>query len=173
MKVILTMAISANSMIATQDGEEKFLYEENWERFVNLLNKVGCFIWGRKTYDKFSQMDEEYLSSLKDFKKIIISHSDIPLVEGFELAHSPQEALNKLEDEGFKEAVITGGSTINSAFAKENLIDEVILDINPTLLGEGIPLFSPEDFTLNLELTSVQQLPEQEQIVELRYTVKK
>ena len=173
MKVILTMAISANSMIATKDGEERFLYEENWDRFVRLLNKVGCFIWGRKTYDKFSQMDKKYLSSLKDFKKVIISHSDIPFSEGFELANSPQEALNKLEQAGFEEAIITGGATINSVFAKDNLIDEVILDINPTLLGEGIPLFVPEDFTLDLELISVQQIPEQEQIVELKYVVKK
>jgi dihydrofolate reductase len=55
MKVILTMAVSANGIIATKDGSEDFLSHDNWIQFVKLANKIGCFIWGRKTYEAVSK----------------------------------------------------------------------------------------------------------------------
>ena len=113
----------------------------------------------------------DYLKDLEGVRKIIISRSDIKLINGFELAKSPQEALEKFEKYGLKEAIITGGSTINSAFANAGLIDEVIFDINPSILGEGIPVFSPEDFYLSLELMSVEKVGNS--LVELHYRVKK
>jgi hypothetical protein len=50
MKIILTMAASANGIIATKTGSEDFLSHDNWIQFANLAKKVGCFMWGRKTY---------------------------------------------------------------------------------------------------------------------------
>ncbi|KKR56139.1 MAG: Dihydrofolate reductase-like protein [Candidatus Woesebacteria bacterium GW2011_GWF1_40_24] len=171
MKVILTMAISANGIIATKTGSEDFLSHDNWLQFVKLAKRVGCFIWGRKTYEAVMKWEGDYLKDLEGVRKIIISRSDIKLINGFELAKSPQEALEKFEKYGLKEAIITGGSTINSAFANAGLIDEVIFDINPSILGEGIPVFSPEDFYLSLELMSVEKVGNS--LVELHYRVKK
>ena len=171
MKVILTMAISANGIIATKEGSEDFLSDDNWIQFVKLAHKIGCFMWGRKTYDAVSKWEGEYLNDLKDVRKVIISRSPIQLMEGFTLASSPEEALKQLESEGFNEAIITGGSTINSEFAKRGLIDEVILDVNPSILGEGIPVFAPHDFQLNLELANVERVGNE--LVELKYKVKK
>lgn len=171
MKIILTMAISANGFIATKEGSEDFLSHVNWIQFVRLANKVGCFIWGRKTYDAVRKWEGDYLKDLKDVKKIVISHSHLRLMEGFTLASSPKDALEHLEAEGFEQAIITGGSTINSEFAKLVLIDEVIFDVNPFILGEGIPVFAPENFEMQLELINFEKVGES--IIELRYKVKK
>ena len=171
MKVILTMAISANGIIATKNGSEDFLSHANWVQFVKLAKRVGCFIWGRKTYEAVIKWEGDYLKDLEGVKKIIISGSNIDLKAGFELAHSPEEALGVLENEGFKEAIITGGATINSEFAKRGLIDEVIFDVNPSILGNGIPVFQPEDFELKLEFIDAEKISDG--IVELRYMVKK
>lgn len=171
MKVVLTMAISANGIIATKEGSEDFLSHDNWIQFVKLAHKIGCFMWGRKTYDAVSKWEGDYLNDLKDVRKIIISRSPVQLMEGFTLANSPEQALKQLESEGFKEAIITGGSTINSEFAKRGLIDEVIFDVNPSILGEGIPVFSPQDFQLKLELMNVDRVGKA--LVEIRYRVKK
>lgn len=54
MKVILTMATSANGIIATKEGSEDFLSEENWKRFVHLAHTIGCFIWGEKSTTLFA-----------------------------------------------------------------------------------------------------------------------
>ena len=171
MKVILTMAISANGIIATKTGSEDFLSHDNWLQFVKLANKVQCFIWGRKTYEAVIKWEGDYLSDLKNVKKIIISHSPMVLREGFTSANSPEDALAKLEKEGFSEAIITGGSTLNSEFAKQNLIDEVIFDVNSVILGEGIPVFAIADFQLKLELLESTKISDS--VFELKYKVQK
>lgn len=169
MKIILTMAVSANGMIALKTGSEDFLSHTNWTQFVALAKRAGCFIWGRKTYEAVSTWEGDYLSELESVKKIIISRSNIDLKEGFDLVHSPEEALQLLESSGFQEAIITGGATINSEFAKRGLIDEIIFNVNPSILGDGIPVFQPEGFELKLELISAEKI--EDGIVELRYTV--
>ena len=171
MKVILTMAVSANGIIATKTGSEDFLSHDNWLQFVKLANKIGCFIWGRKTYDAVIKWEGDYLSDLKDVKKVIISRSPIQLKEGFTLANSPEDALSKLHAEGFKEAIVTGGSTINSEFAKRGLIEEVLLDVNSVILGEGIPVFASSDFEMKLQLLDATKISES--VFELRYKVVK
>ena len=165
------MAISANGIIATKTGSEDFLSHDNWLQFVRLARKVGCFMWGRKTYEAVIKWEGDYLSDLKSVKKVIISSSELKLKKGFTLAHSPEEALKMLADEGFKEAIITGGSITNSYFAKKGLIDEIILDVNPSIIGEGIPVFAPEDFVLKLDLLNVERVGNG--VVEFRYKVQK
>lgn len=165
------MAVSANGIIASKTGSEDFLSHTNWLQFVKLANRIGCFVWGRKTYEAVLNWGGNYLNDLVNVKKMIISGSHIDLQDGFKLAHSPEEALNILESDGFKEAIITGGATVNSEFAKRGLIDEVIFDLNPTILGEGVPVFQPGGFGLNLELIDIEKIADD--IVELRYKVKK
>jgi|SRR3989344_421407 len=171
MKVILTMAISANGIIATKEGSEDFLSHDNWIQFVNLANKIGCFIYGRKTYEAVIKWEGNYLRELSKVRKVIISRSPIKLQEGFTIANSPEEALKELEAEGFDEVIVAGGATINSEFAKRGLIDEVIFDVNPSILGEGIPVFAPENFEIKLELVDFERVGKD--IIELRYKVKK
>jgi dihydrofolate reductase len=171
MKVILTMAVSANGIIASKSGSEDFLSHTNWLQFVKLAKRVGCFMWGRKTYEAVIKWEGDYIKDLEGVKKVIVSQSNLDLKEGFVLANSPENALKMLEADGFKEAIITGGSTLNSAFAEKGLIDEVILDVNPSILGEGIPVFNPSDFLLALDLIDVERI--NDGIVELRYKVKK
>lgn len=171
MKVILSMAVSVNGIIATKEGSEDFLPHDNWIRFVKLVNKVGCFIWGRKTYEAVIKWEGDYLNDLKDAKKVIISRSDLRLKEGFILAHSPEEALQKLENEGFKEVILTGGATNNSEFAKRGLIDEVIFDVNSVVIGEGITVFASANFEMKLQLLSSKKVSDD--ILELHYKVLK
>jgi len=171
MKVILSMAISANGIIATKEGSEDFLSHGNWMQFVRLVNKIGCFIWGRKTYDAVIKWEGDYLNDLKDAKKVIISNSRFQLKEGFALANSPERALELLEKDGFKECILTGGSINNSTFAKRGLIDEVIFDVNSVVIGEGIPVFAPANFEMNLELVSMEKIDRN--MLELRYKVLK
>jgi dihydrofolate reductase len=73
MKVKLFMAISLNAIIATKEGSEDFLSNDNWKQFVKLVKNIGCFIWGRKTYEAVSKWEGDYLNDLKDATKVILS----------------------------------------------------------------------------------------------------
>ena len=52
MKVILYIAQTINGVIARENYDEDFLSDINWKVFVKLTEKIGCFIVGRKTYEK-------------------------------------------------------------------------------------------------------------------------
>jgi len=170
MKVILMMATSLNGIIATSDDKEDFLSHENWNQFVKRAQKSGCLIWGRKTYELVRNWGEEYLKSIESITKIIISSNPhLKLDESFTLAESPQKALVILINRGFKEVILTGGSTNNSSFAKLGLIDEVLIDLNSVIIGKGISLFNPEEFELKLELIKNTKI--NKDIVELHYKV--
>jgi dihydrofolate reductase len=166
------MVISANGIIARENGEEDFLSHENWLEFLRLANKSKSFVWGRKTYEAVKTWDKRYFNELAKFKKVILSHNQfLKLDTGFTLANSPQQVIDILTKEDYEEVIITGGSTNNSAFMKAGLVDEVILNIEPTILGKGILLFKPDDFEYRLNLIEIKQL--KDEIIQLRYSVKK
>lgn len=172
MKVILYMAISLNGIIARENNEEDFLSHDNWNTFVKLAHKTACMIWGRKTHEVVKSWGKKYLDDIRDVKKVIVSSDkDFELEEGYLRAFSPQDALDKLQKEGFREVILSGGSGLNSSFAKEGFIDEIILNVEPVIIGKGIPLFSSQEFDLNLQLISSTNISEN--IVQLHYKVKK
>lgn len=168
MKVILYMAMSLNGYIAKENGSEDFISHANWEKFCSLAQEHGNFIVGRKTYEIVKSWNEDFgFDDLKGIKKVIISRDlNYKLDEGYILATSPKEALAKLQ--GFESVLVTGGSTINTAFIQENLLDEIILNVEPTLVGKGIPLFAQNDFSKNLQFISAK---ESNGIVTLHYRV--
>ena len=170
MKVTLYMAVSLNGYIAKENASEDFLSHANWEKFCSLAQEYGNFIVGRKTYEAVKNWNEGFnFDDLKGIKKIIISQDEnYKIDEGYTLATSPKDAVSKLQD--FESVLVTGGSTINTAFIKENLLDEIILNIEPAIIGKGVPLFAQDDFLKKLEFTSSE---ESNGIVSLHYTVVK
>ncbi len=172
MKVILFMAMSANGIIARENNEEDFLSNYGWKVLCELANEHKSFIWGRKTYEIVQTWPKKYFTSeIVEAKKIIISSQpNLSLAAGYELSPSPEAAISKLSSYGFKSTILTGGATLNSAFAKEGLIDEVLINIEPIIIGSGIPLFSLEKFDLPLKIINSREIGG---VIQLHYSVVK
>ena len=159
MQVTLFMAISADGFIAKENGSEDFLSHENWNCFCRSLKKYKNLIWGRKTYEAVKKWGGNYFKSLKGIEKIIISNNKSFRPEaGWTLAASPAAALRVLAKKGFKSALLSGGSKLNSAFARAKLLDRVMLNVEPIIIGRGIALFDPSRFNLRLKLLSARTL---------------
>ncbi|OGM28189.1 hypothetical protein A2801_04120 [Candidatus Woesebacteria bacterium RIFCSPHIGHO2_01_FULL_41_10] len=166
------MASSINGIIARENNEEDFLSHKNWLTFIDLAHKAGCTIWGRKTQEIVGNWEDKYLQDIADVTKVVVTaNKDLNLEQEYIQANSPKDALEKLESKGFKEVILTGGSKLNTSFASENLIDEIILNIEPVIIGSGIPLFSPQVFDLKLELLGTNKIGDS--IVQLQYKVLK
>ncbi|MEK6872019.1 MAG: dihydrofolate reductase family protein [Nanoarchaeota archaeon] len=169
MKVILLMACTVNGIIARENFSEDFLLQANFTDFKELAEKVGCFIVGRKTYEEVKKWKTNFDTITAT--KIVISRKKLKIDDDFICVSSPQKSLEKAAQLGFKKIVLTGGSKINSSFMKEHLIDEIILNINPYVLGNGIPLFTNDIFESKLKLMNVKKM--HEGIVQLYYKVVK
>lgn len=171
MKVILYMAHTINGIIARNNYDEDFLSHENWKVFLSLVQDIGCFVVGRKTYEEVKKWKDYNFDKIKATKIIISSNPDFKPDGGYILATSPTDAIQKASKLGFKKILLTGGGTINSAFMKKGLVDEIIIDIEPFILGNGIRIFSQENFESKLKLLKVKKL--KSGIVQLHYKVKK
>ncbi len=172
MKVILWMGMSLNGIIARENNEEDFISHDCWLAWLEAIRKHGCMIWGRKTHQVVKTWPKEYFHDIQGIKTVVVSTQlDFEVGPGFELVNSPEAALKTLEKQGFKSVVLTGGSTLNSSFAKINLIDEVILNIEPVIIGKGIAVFHPDLFDLQLEFLEMK--PSKGKTIQLHYQAKK
>jgi len=171
MKVILWMGMSLNGMIARDNNEEDFISHNTWLEWLKAVNKSGCLVWGRKTHQIVKTWPKEYFDDIKKFRKIIVTtNTEYQVNKEFSLAKSPQQAIEILSREGFETLVITGGSELNTSFAREGLIDEVILNVEPVIIGKGIPLFNFQDFDLKLKLITMVKVTDN--LIQLHYTVR-
>ena len=170
MKTTLLMATSVNGFIARRDGDEDFLPNDNWKQMLLYIKKHGNLIWGRKTYEAVTSWGEKYLNDLKQYPIIIVSKSKKSFSESnVTVCPSPEEAIEIAKNKNYKKPLLSGGASLNTSFVKNNLVDEIILNINPTILADGIKLFSESDFEMQLALKEVNELSSG--IVELSYNV--
>ncbi|NTU98503.1 dihydrofolate reductase [Candidatus Falkowbacteria bacterium] len=172
MKITLFMAMSLNGMIAGTDGNEDFLSAENWKSFSELAEQHGCFIAGRKSYEIVQEWPDYNYGTIDARLKIIVSqNTDLKLERPFVRAASPKDAIEKALAENFSSAILVGGSLINSSFMAENLVDEVVLNIEPAIIGKGIPVFAEKEFERRLSLVDVTKI--NDGILQVRCEVRK
>jgi len=63
-----------------------------------------------------------------------------------------------------------GGSDLIASFLDAQAIDEFIITVMPVFIGDGIPLLTPRDRQIELELRSVDRFDDG--AVQLRYGVR-
>jgi dihydrofolate reductase len=74
--------------------------------------------------------------------------------------------MQKLKQEVGKDIWIVGGGSMLHEFIEKGLVDEWIITVTPTILGDGIPLFKKHDFETRLRLKGARTF---NQFTELHY----
>jgi dihydrofolate reductase len=171
MNVTLYMAVSADGFIARKDDSTPWSDEE-WAAFLTEVHSVGNMVIGRRTFESIlerSSSFEEYGSAVL----VVVSKSmrDSEAYPNVLVVDSPEAALRLLDERGFSCSLLAGGATLNAAFLKSGLVDTLVLDVEPRLLGSGLRLFAGEVPERDLQLNEVRNLSEQS--IQLRYSVVK
>jgi dihydrofolate reductase len=160
----------------------------------------GVIAAGDHSFDFFPMEGEhiaDYLESLKDFDVVLMGRktyevglklgltNPYPTMKGYvfsrTLKESPDEnitivsenaaeVVRKLKSEPGKDIYFCGAGDLAKTLFAENLVDEVILKLNPVLRGEGVPLFQWIGRTVYLELLDTKVY--QSHVVLLSYRVK-
>ena len=155
-------------MIAKSDDDTSWISKEEWDSYSLAVRTAGNLIVGHRTYNILTKQPE--FSELKDVKLVVVAQKNFQtLTPDHLVAHSPKEALELLS--GFEKMVVAGGGALNSSFVEENLVDEIFIDIEPIVLGQGIPLFRDKIFERKLKLIGQKKITDNE--IQLHYEVLK
>jgi dihydrofolate reductase len=154
MKTILLMAQSLDGKTArhanhfpdwTGTADKRF--------FARRTRTAGVVIMGSRTFDTLGK-------PLAGRKNVVLSRNPARQARGDHLVitdQPPEAILAALAAEGFQEAVLAGGATINSLFARRGLIDEILVTLAPYVFGRGVSLFD-DDVALDLKLLKAEPL---------------
>ncbi|MDM8538797.1 dihydrofolate reductase family protein [Desulfobacterales bacterium HSG17] len=154
MKVLVLMAITLDGKIGkSPDHFPDWTGKEDKKLFADLSRKAGAVIMGSKTFDTIGK-------PLAGRENIILTRDKTRNSQWDNLVFthdSPKKILEDLNNQGFSEVILAGGALVNSIFAEENLIDEIIVTISPKIFGFGLSLFTQE-ISMELDLKQVEKL---------------
>ena len=171
-KVLLFISMSLDGFIATKDHDLSWLsvVERPGEDYgYDKLNaSVDTYIVGKKTYDVVLQLAGGEFPAAKQHTCYVITREAREPENGVTFYNGDLETLlTSLQSEPGKHIYCDGGSQIVKLLMEKNLIDEYIISVIPTILGDGIRLFLGEVPAIQLELLDTKKY--ESGLVQLHY----
>jgi len=178
-KIIVYIATSADGYIARPDGNVDWL---NHPRFAGdygmraFYRSIDTILWGRKTYEVALEFQKQGIKGAAfdpKVKNYIFSHHPPSLAAPpVEFVTEAIPALaRRLRTTSGKDIWMMGGAGLIASFLDENEIDDFIIHVIPTLIGEGIPLIAARHLEVPLQLRSCRHYSDG--VVRLHYSVLK
>jgi dihydrofolate reductase len=179
-KIIVYIATSADGFIARADGSVDWLDRPRPKGNYGMglfYKSIDTILWGRKTCDMALAFHEKGVTGSafdSRVKNYVFTRGPTPsaVPANVEFVNEPIKAFtNRLRRQKGKDIWMMGGAGIIASFLDEGEIDEFMIHLIPTFIGEGIPLMAPERRTVQLRLTSCKKFADS--VVKLHYAVRK
>ena len=174
-KIIVNIATSADGHVARPDGNLDWLTERRAPKgsygLPEFERSTDAKILGRKTFDRSLQLGARFGAGAVHY---VFSRRPPPasVPAGVQFVTASIGAFaERLRTQAGKNIWMMGGGEIIGSFLDEDAIDEFIITIVPTFIGEGIPLLAPRHREVALRLLGVQQFPDG--VVQLHYEVQR
>ena len=151
MKTFIIAAVTADGFIARNDHQHiDWTSPEDKKFFVDMTKESGVMIMGGNTYRTFKE-------PLPGRRHIVYTRGEVE-GEAFEkTTEKPKDLVRRLNQEGYKDVAVIGGSSIYSMFLNAGALTDIYLTIEPLLFGQGVKLFDSR-LDVRLELESVKHL---------------
>ena len=154
-KVTFRVANSLDNYIARKDGAVDWILggEEASSAMTDFWKTLDTVVIGRKTYEPVLKSGTPF-PTYPGVKNYVISRT---LKENSDknveiIREDVAEFVRKLKTEEGKGIFALSGGLLAKPLFEANLIDEVVVNIHPILLGSGIPLFHEMSQQIDLEL---------------------
>ena len=139
------------------------------------MGRTGALLLGRRTYEDFyavwpKRTDNPFTPVLNNSLKYVASRTleePLPWMNSTLLGGDAANGVAKLRQEPGKDIVILGSGTLVQSLLRRNLIDELMLIINPLVLGSGRRLFPDDGPSVRLRL--VESTPTTKGAIVTRY----
>src|SRR5260370_5543677 len=163
-KVTLGLANSLDNYIARKDGGYDWIH---WSREVarvsaKFMKTVDALLIGRKTYEVMLSSGQTSYPGAKNYvfsrskkksaaitKKLAARKKTDKNVEI--ISEDAAAFVKKLKQKKGKGIVVFGGGELAKSLFDADLIDEIVLNFHPVLLGSGVPLFHETKRQIDLE----------------------
>src|SRR5262245_7649912 len=172
-KIVVHIATSADGYIARRDGSLDWLTSRPAPKGFYGLPKfeqsVDAKIVGRKTFDLSVKMGAPFRANDMHY---VFSRRPAPasLPPGVRFVTESIGAFAaRMRKQAGKNIWMMGGGEIIGSFLDEGAIDEFVISVVPTFIGEGIPLIAPTRRDVPLRLRSARSFPDG--VVQLHYEV--
>src|SRR5258705_5301630 len=149
-KIIVYIATSADGYIARKDGNVDWLNHPRTAGDYGMgafFKTIDTILWGRKTYETALGFDQKgsglgYGSKIKYY---VFSRNPKKIIDSeLEFVREPvKDFANRLRAQPGKDIWMMGGGGIIASFLDAGEVDEFIIHVIPTFIGEGIPLIEP------------------------------
>jgi dihydrofolate reductase len=174
-KFIVNIATSADGYIARRDGNLDWLTRrpapKGFYGLPKFSRSIDAKVLGRKTFDlslklgaSFSADEVHYVFSRRP--PPISAPAGVRFV-----TESIRSFAEHLRKQAGKDIWVMGGGEIIGSFLEEDAIDQFVITVVPTFIGEGIPLIAPRPREVPLRLLSLEGFPDG--VVQLRYDVER
>ena len=167
--VVSLMHISLDGFAAGPNGEMNWITtdEEIFDDVAVMLTTVDTALYGRVTYQMMesywptapsnpdaTKHDIEHSRWVEAVQKVVFSTTmDQAVWNNSYLAQDPIAVeIARLKQHAGQNMMIFGSPGLTRAFMREGLIDEYRINVNPVILGAGIPYFEAFQAQTNLRL---------------------
>lgn len=168
-------------MVETLDGKTTWWREpvvhgwsspEDQTHFAHLKENYNLLVMGRKTYETVRNaivpsprlLRVVMTQKPEDFSREAVA-GQIEFTN-----ESPDALVQKLSARGFTSMLLVGGSEVNEAFLKKQLITTCMITLEPRFFGTGKGIFAETNVDIPLQLIRTTQLNDQGTLL-LEYTV--
>ena len=156
-KFVYYVAITLDNYIAREDGSiDGFIPEgDHIPFYLESLQDYDTVVMGRSTYEFGYQYGlQPGQPAYPHMRHYIFSKTlDFPPTEQVRIVKNGElEVLNQLKSETGTDIYLCGGGQFAGFLLEHQLIDTLILKVNPIIFGKGIPLFGDSEKEVNAKL---------------------
>lgn len=149
------VATSVDGFIAHPDGSyDSFRPDPDFnEWFAASLARFDTVLMGRATYEV--GLEQGVTSPYPQISQQIVFSTTLrasPDPAVTVTAQDPVRLLSELRQGEGGDIWVCGGGVLSAQLLRAGLIDELIVKVNPFIMGEGIPLFAQDAPTTQMEL---------------------
>ena len=168
------MHTSLDGFVAGANGEMDWiaLDDELFDDVGKITDTADTALYGRTTYQMMesywptaadspaaTKHDIEHANWVNNALKIVFSRSlkeTDPIITGWQntkiIRDNITEEIANMKKQPGKNLLLIGSASIAHTFMEHDLIDEYWINVNPIILGAGIPLFKNINTQVNLNL---------------------
>ncbi len=156
MSVYFYGCITIDGYLADKNHGLDWLYQTGTieeTSYSSFYEKMNINIMGKKTFDEIAKVEDAYLV-YPTTKNYVFTHSEKLPVSGF--IPVADDVVKFVKGISKNENIwVIGGNQILAPLLDNDMVDVMIIQIAPVLLGDGIPLFTQKECMKRFSLVEV------------------